>query len=62
MGEFNRVLVRDNVDPPIDAILADWLDDKELERQTLIMRLRFIDRVLVKYGRLQTPTLPQRAK
>lgn len=36
----------------------DWLDDQEAERNELIMRLRRIERNLVKYGRLQ----PQEAR
>jgi len=46
------------VDTGKGAPLADWLDGQEAEREALIMRLRQIERVLVKYGRLRRPALP----
>ena len=43
-----------NSPPP----LADWLDGLEVERRALIMRLRQLERVLLKHGRLRRATLP----
>jgi len=42
--------------------LADWLTALEGERDVVIMRLRQIERILVKYGRLADETLPRRVR
>lgn len=47
---------------PGNVPLDVWLDDQEAERRTLIMRLRRLDRILVRYGRLTQPTLPERTR
>lgn len=46
--------------PP--AHLNDWLDDLERQREQTIARLRSIDCVLVKYGRLKSETLERRSR
>lgn len=40
--------------------VRDWLDHLEREREQTIARLRSIDTVLVKYGRLKNETLERR--
>jgi len=46
-----------------EAGLGDWwLDFCEMRRQTIIMELRHIDRVLIEGGRLRRETLPTRVK
>lgn len=42
--------------------LHQWLDDKERERDTLIMRLRQVEKTLVENGRLRCETLPRRVR
>lgn len=45
---------------PTSAVDLDaWLDDKENERDALIMRLRKLERILVEHGRLKSETLPR---
>lgn len=41
---------------------SEWLDDKENERDVLIMRLRHVERLLIKNGRLKVESLPKRIK
>lgn len=41
---------------PLDA----WLDDQEAEREALIMRLRQVEKNLIRYGRLRRGTLPEK--
>lgn len=48
--------------PDPAELLADYLDGLEIERQALIMRLRQIDRTLIKYRRQRAYTLPPRVK
>jgi hypothetical protein len=43
---------------PLDA----WLDDQEAEREALIMRLRQVEKNLVRYGRLRKGTLPEKVR
>lgn len=43
---------------PLDV----YLDDLEAERDALIMRLRQVEKPLVKYGRLKGETLPRRVR
>jgi hypothetical protein len=43
---------------PLDA----WLDDLEAEREALIMRLRQVEKNLVRYGRLRKGTLPEKVR
>lgn len=40
----------------------EWLTDKERERDTLIMRLRQVERTLVENGRLRCESLPRRMR
>lgn len=42
--------------------LDEWLSNLENERRTLIARLRHIDSVLMKYGRLKRETIPERVR
>ena len=42
--------------------LAVWLDDLEAEREALIMRLRQVEKNLVRYGRLRKGTLPEKVR
>jgi len=42
--------------------LDDWLDDYMAEHDWLIMRLRHVDKMLVKYGRLKQESLPRRVR
>ena len=54
-----RVGRRDDGDgerPP----LGEWLDALAAEREIVIQRLRQLDKVLVKNGRLRRETLPKR--
>lgn len=48
--------------PPDMPNMAEFLDYLEADRQSLIIRLRAIDRVLVQHGRLRAYTLPKRIK
>ena len=49
--------------PPADGVpLDEWLDLLDVERQALIMKLRAIEKPLVKYKRLRMYTLPKRIK
>lgn len=64
-----RFLQRDNEEDPARKVaggdpvpLRDWLEDLEAERDWLIMRLRAVERPLVKYGRLKNETLNRRAR
>lgn len=51
------------VDNQTMSWLVDWLDDQEAERNELIMRLRRIERNLMKYGRLKpTEARPKRTR
>lgn len=43
---------------PLDV----WLDDLEAERDALIMRLRSVERPLVRYGRIRGESLPRRVR
>lgn len=49
-----------STDPPL--LLQEWLDDLMHERETVIMRLRQLDDVLVRHGRLRVETLPRRVR
>jgi len=60
-----RLLKRGEAHEPPDVgalSLADWLTALEGERDVVIMRLRQIERILVKYGRLADETLPRRVR
>lgn len=61
-GDVERMLYNEGEgpDPETTVPLADWLDTLEAERDAVIMRLRQIDRVLVKHGRLSSETIPRR--
>lgn len=47
---------------PQDALLIAFLDDKEAERDRVIMKLRQLDRLLIRFGRRQQETLPRRVR
>lgn len=56
-------------DPPDGAAdleqavpLRVWLTHLEVERDALIMRLRQIDRELIRHGRLNGETIPRRSR
>ncbi len=60
-----RLLKRGEAHEPPDVgalALADWLTALEGERDVVIMRLRQIERILVKYGRLPEESLPRRVR
>lgn len=42
--------------------LDDYLDDLEAERNEVIMKLRRIEKRLVRYGRLKQESLPRRMR
>ena len=42
--------------------LDEWLEDMEDERDALIMRLRRLEKRLVRYGRLRSESLPRKMK
>lgn len=42
--------------------LVAWLDDQEAEREALIMRLRQVEKNLIRYGRLRKGTLPEKVR
>lgn len=46
----------------INPTMEAFLQDKVQERDVIIMRLRAIDAVLVKYGWLKHETLPRRVR
>ena len=46
----------------INPTLEAFLRDREQERDTLIMRLRYIETTLIEHGRLKHPTLPRRVR
>lgn len=46
----------------INPTLEAMLDDKQNERDVIIMRLRALDAFLIKYGRLKHETLPRRVR
>lgn len=49
--------------PTIQTFMDDWLDDQEAERDELIMKLRRVERNLVKHGRLRPQeTRPKRIR
>lgn len=53
----------DEQPPDVGALmLADWLTALEGERDAVIMRLRQIERILIKYGRLPEESLPRRVR
>lgn len=63
MGDLDRVLFRgEKATATNEQLLSEYLDQVELDRQTLIMKLRHADRVLMRYGRLRLPTIPERTK
>lgn len=63
-GDVERMLYNEGEqpDPETTVPLHDWLDTLEAERDAVIMRLRQIDRVLVKHGRLKSETIPRRSR
>lgn len=48
--------------PAIPATLSELLDYYEVRRDQLIQDLRYIDRQLVKHGRLKRETIPRRIR
>lgn len=48
--------------PDTQVPLAAWLDDLEAEREALIMRLRQVEKNLIRYGRLRRGTLPEKIR
>ncbi len=54
---------RDEVTDELGNVpLSAWLDDLEAEREALIMRLRQVERNLVRYGRLRKGALPEKIR
>lgn len=47
---------------PSSYMFELWLDAQEEERRAIIMRLRQIERVLIKCGRLSEESLPRRER
>ena len=47
---------------PAAVTLDEWLDDMEEERDALMMRLRRLEKRLVRYGRLRSESLPRKMK
>jgi len=47
---------------PMALPMAEYLDLMEHERAVIIMRLRYIDRLLVRNGRLRKTTLPEKTR
>lgn len=64
MGGVDRVLSHQNEGQEIKRpdFLNDWLDLLQRDREQTIARLRSLDYILVKHGRLQQPTLEKRVR
>lgn len=52
-GDMAQSTAHNQPTPPNQDLYLDWLDNLEAERNELIMRLRRIERVLIKYRRLK---------
>ena len=62
---FQRVTSssRNGKDPPEPPdVMREWLDDMMREREAVIMRLRQIDEVLVRHGRIRSETIGKRMR
>ena len=64
MSELVRLLHREEGEKRVDEApsLVDWLDFVEGERDRTIAKLRQLDGILVKHGRLKVETLPRRVR
>ena len=62
-GDIVRIL-GENRQTTANSTLSneDWLDFLSQERNRCIDRLRDLDKILVKHGRLRRETLPKRAR
>ena len=49
-------------DNPYVILLNEQLDQAEVERDALIMRLRQVEKFLIKYGRLKGESIPRRQR
>lgn len=62
-NDLYRVLSgEDGRETAVVVPLDEWLDDLMSERDAVIMRLRALERPLVKYGRIKVESLPRRAR
>lgn len=50
---------REREDGDVDPFFVEWLATLENERRAMLMRLRYIEQVLARHGRLGKP-LPKR--
>lgn len=58
-----RLLIHDEgEDDPRMVPLAVFLDWVETRRDSMIMELRDLDKILIRYGRLRTETIPRRQR
>jgi hypothetical protein len=48
-------------EPPV-VVHQEWLEWMMLERDQVIARLRYLDRVLIRHGRLRQETLERRVR
>lgn len=62
MSTIYRVIEHPETQEKPPEYVQDWLDHLAREREQTIARLRSIDQVLVKYGRLKTETLERRSR
>lgn len=60
MNEKSKELTNPEKEECGETVWQEWLDDLTVQRDTLIMRLRQVEKVLVRYGRLKKETLPRR--
>jgi hypothetical protein len=65
--DFDRPLHSDSKPRPQaqtggGALVEHWLDFLMIERETTIQRLRALDDLLYKHGRIKTLTLPRRLR
>jgi hypothetical protein len=61
-GGNGRTTTESEPAPASNVSLEEWLDDQEAERQALIMRLRQVEKNLIRYGRLRKGTLPEKVR
>lgn len=47
---------------PVSVPLTEWLEDLMMERDALIMRLRFLEKMLIRHGRLTNESLSRRER
>lgn len=59
---IERLLVQEEKTEETPPWIEDWLNDLEAERNALIIRLRSVEKPLVKYGRLKAETLSRRVR